>query len=199
MSVPKIAVIFYSTYGTNKAVAEAAAEAARDAGAEVRLLRVKETAPAEVVNSQEAWKANLEAMADIPEATPDDMGWADGYFFAVPTRFGNVPSQMQAFFDTLGPLWQKGGMAGKTVTVTSSAQNPEGGQTATILGLYTSSMHWGAIPIAPGYADPVKAEDGGTAYGLTLQAGKFDDVAKRSVSYQARRLVDFTARLAAAD
>ena len=45
MSKPKIAVIFYSTYGTNHAIAEAAAKAAGEAGAEVRLLRIAETAP----------------------------------------------------------------------------------------------------------------------------------------------------------
>jgi NAD(P)H dehydrogenase (quinone) len=51
----KLAILFYSTYGTNQTMAEIAAEAARAAGAEVRLLRIAETAPAEVVNSQVGW------------------------------------------------------------------------------------------------------------------------------------------------
>ena len=55
----KLAILFYSTYGTNQTMAEIAAEAARAAGAEVRLLRIAETAPESVVNSQDGWKAQV--------------------------------------------------------------------------------------------------------------------------------------------
>jgi NAD(P)H dehydrogenase (quinone) len=37
MSAVKLAIVYYSTYGTNHTMAEIAAEAARAAGAEVRL------------------------------------------------------------------------------------------------------------------------------------------------------------------
>ena len=53
MSV-KLAILYYSTYGTNHQMAEIAAEAARAAGAEVRLLKVPETAPQAVVAGQDA-------------------------------------------------------------------------------------------------------------------------------------------------
>ena len=46
-------------------MAQIAAEAAREAGAEVRLLRVAETAPEEVVEGQEGWKAQADKMADM--------------------------------------------------------------------------------------------------------------------------------------
>lgn len=75
MSV-RLAILYYSTYGTNHRMAEIAAEAARAAGAEVRLLKVPETAPAEIVASQEAWKAQAERTAQVPQATPADMEWA---------------------------------------------------------------------------------------------------------------------------
>jgi NAD(P)H dehydrogenase (quinone) len=146
----KIAVVFYSTYGTNHQMAQIAADAARDAGAEVRLLRAAETAPMEVVEGQDAWKNQLEKMDDIPTVTPDDMEWADGYFFSSPTRYGVVASQMRAFIDTLGPLWNKGGLANKTFTATTSAQNVHGGQETTLLSLYVTAMHWGSIIVAPG-------------------------------------------------
>ena len=134
-------------------------------------------------------------MSDIPEAAPDDLAWADGYFFAAPTRFGVVASQMRAFIDTLGPLWQKGALANKTFTATTSAQNPHGGQEQTILSLYATAMHWGTIIVAPGYADPIKFEDGGNPYGFSLKAGDFDATAEASIAYQARRLTEFTAKL----
>ena len=128
---PKIAIVFYSTYGTNHAMAQTAADAAKEAGADIRLRRTKETAPTAGWEGQGARKAQLDRMSDIPEVTPDDMAWADGYFFSSPTRYGVPASQMRAFIDTLGPLWQKGGLANKTFTATTSAQNVHGGQATT--------------------------------------------------------------------
>ncbi|WP_341235596.1 NAD(P)H:quinone oxidoreductase [uncultured Sulfitobacter sp.] len=195
MAQPKIAIIFYSTYGTNHAVALAAAEAARDAGADVRLRRVPETAPKEVVETQDAWKAQMDKMGDIPEATADDMEWADGYFFSTPTRFGVAASQLRAFVDTLGGLWGAGKLADKTFTATTSAQNPHGGQEATILSLYTTAMHWGAIIVAPGFTDQSIYDTGGNPYGFSTNANGFDDAGKAAVAHQAKRLVEMTAKI----
>jgi NAD(P)H dehydrogenase (quinone) len=195
MATPKISVIFYSTYGTNHQVAEAAAEAARAAGAEVRLRRVAETAPEEVVKGQDAWKAQLEKMADIPEARAEDMDWADGYFFAAPTRYGVVASQLRAFIDTLGPLWMEGKLANKTFTATTSAQNPHGGQETTLLSLYTTAMHWGSVIVVPGYTDQSIFAAGGNPYGTSVKAGEFDEHARAAVQHQATRLVEMTAKL----
>lgn len=197
MAKPKILVFFYSTYGTNHGVAQAAASATETAGAEVRLRRVRETAPMEVVQKQDAWRAQFERMQDIPEVSHDDMEWADGYFVSAPTRFGVVASQLRAFIDTLGPLWQAGKLANKTFTATTSAQNPHGGQEATLLTLYATVMHWGGIIVAPGYTDPIKFEDGGNPYGFSTNAGGLDETGKRSIAFQARRLVEVTAKLVA--
>ncbi len=194
---PKIAVVFYSTYGTNHRMAQTAADAAKEAGAEVRLLRVRETAPKEVVESQDPWKAQLDKMSDIPEATPDDMVWADGYFFSAPTRYGTVASQMRAFIDTLGPIWQKGELADKTFTATTSAQNVHGGQETTLQGLYITAMHWGAILVPPGYTDPVLFEAGGNPYGYSAEAGELKETGKKAIVHQAKRLVEMTKKLAA--
>lgn len=194
---PKIAIVFYSTYGTNHAMAQTAAEAAKEAGADIRLLRTKETAPKDVVEGQDAWKAQLDRMSDIPEVTPDDMAWADGYFFSSPTRYGVPASQMRAFIDTLGPLWQKGGLANKTFTATTSAQNVHGGQETTLLSLYTTAMHWGAILVPPGYTDPILFEAGGNPYGYSAQAGEISETGKKAIRHQATRLVEMTKKLVA--
>jgi NAD(P)H dehydrogenase (quinone) len=191
----KIAVVFYSTYGTNHQIAEAAAAAAREAGAEVRLLRAKETAPEDVFAGQAPWKAQLAKMSDIPEVTPDDMEWADGYFFSSPTRYGVPASQMRAFIDTLGPLWQKGGLANKTFTATTSAQNVHGGQETTLLSLYVTAMHWGCVLVPPGYTDPVLFEAGGNPYGFSTTAGGLDEAGKKAIAHQAKRLVEMTKKL----
>jgi NAD(P)H dehydrogenase (quinone) len=193
----RIAIVYYSTYGTNHQVAEAAAEAARAAGAEVRLRRIPETAPAEVVASQEAWKAQFDKAQDIPEASADDMEWANGYFFISPTRFGTVASQMRAFIDTLGGLWFAGKLANKTFTAATSAQNPHGGQESTLLGLYTTAMHWGSVIVAPGFTDQSVFDAGGNPYGFSTTPGALDDKGRAAVAHQAKRLVEMTAKLAA--
>lgn len=197
MSAVKLAIVYYSTYGTNHQMAEIAAEAAKAAGAEVRLLRVAETAPEVVVNSQEGWKAAAEKQKDIPVATPDDLVWADAYLFSTPTRYGQPASQIRAFIDTLGPVWQKGDLANKAASAMTSAGNMHGGQEATTLGLYTTFMHWGAVIVAPGYTDQSIFATGGNPYGYShTQGADFDDKVKASIGHQAKRLVEFAAKLA---
>ncbi len=198
MNNVRLAVIFYSTYGTNHQMAEIAAEAARAAGAEVRLLRVKETAPEGVVAGQDPWKAQLERTQHIPEPTYEDMEWANAYLFSAPTRYGVSASQLRAFIDTLGPLWAQGKLANKAVSAMSSAQNPHGGQESTILGLYTTMMHWGAIIVAPGYTDPSLVAAGGNPYGTSVTANgePIPETTKPAIQHQARRLVEIASRLA---
>ena len=191
----KLAIVFYSTYGTNHRMALIAAEAARAEGADVRLLRVAETAPAEVVAGQDAWKAQADRMSDIPVATPDDMEWADAYLFSSPTRYGGAASQMRAFIDTLGGLWLKGALADKAVSAMTSAQNTHGGQEATILGLYTTFMHWGAVIVAPGYTDPVLFEAGGNPSGYSQSAGEVGEAGQKAIAHQTRRLLQMATRL----
>lgn len=197
MSNVKLAILFYSTYGTNHAMAQIAAEAARAAGAEVRLLRVAETAPADVVNGQDAWKAAAEKQTDLPVATPEDMEWANAYLFSAPTRFGSAPSQLRAFIDTLGGVWFQGKLANKAVSAMTSAQNTHGGQEATLLGLYTSFLHWGSIIVAPGFTDASIFAAGGNPYGYShTQGAELDDKAKAAIGHQAKRLVEIAAKLA---
>ncbi|WP_420593581.1 NAD(P)H:quinone oxidoreductase [Deinococcus sp.] len=195
----KLAIVFYSTYGTNHQMAQTAAEAAREAGAEVRLLKVRETAPQEVIDTQDAWKAQQESSADVPTATPDDMEWADAYLFSSPTRFGSVASQMRSFIDTLGGLWGQGKLANKGFSAMTSAQNPNGGQETTLQSLYFTAQHWGSIIIAPGYTDPAIFASGGNPYGASVTANgqPLSDEDKATIRHQAKRLVEMTAKLIA--
>jgi NAD(P)H dehydrogenase (quinone) len=194
----KLAILFYSTYGTNQTMAEIAAGAARAAGAEVRLLRIAETAPAEVVNSQDGWKAQVSRASALPVASPADMEWANAYLFSTPTRFGGAASQVRSFIDTLGGQWFSGALANKPVSAMTSAQNPHGGQEATILSLYTTFLHWGSVIVAPGYTDASIFAAGGNPYGYShTQGAEFDDKAKAAIAHQAKRLVEMAAKLAA--
>ena len=196
MSTVKLAIVYYSTYGTNHQMAEVAAEAAREAGAEVRLLKVRETAPEGVVAGQDAWRAQAERTAEVPVATPEDLVWANAFLFSAPTRYGVSASQLRAFIDTLGPVWSQGLLANKAASAMTSAANPHGGQETTLIGLYTTLMHWGAILVPPGYTDPVIYASGGNPYGTTAVAGQVTDEVKASVRHQTTRLVHFAEKIA---
>lgn len=195
MSV-KLAVIYYSSYGTNHQMATIAVEAASASGAEVRLCRVAETAPREVVAGVDAWRAHAEQTANVPHATADDMVWADAYLFSCPTRFGMQASQMRAFIDTLGPTWSQGKLANKAVSAMTSAMNAHGGQEQTLMSFYATAIHWGSIVVAPGYTDPAIYKTGGNPYGYSHTQGQpFTDEVKASIRAQTLRLIEVARKM----
>lgn len=193
-----IAVMYYSMTGTNYQLATWAKEAAEEAGATVKLLKIPELAPQSVIDNNPAWKAHVENTKHIPEATLDDLEWADGLIFSLAARYGSVPSQFKQFVDTTGGLWAQGKLANKVVSAMTSAQNAHGGQEATILGVYTMMYHWGAIVAAPGYTDPVLFGAGGNPYGTSVSVGKdgMKEDVEGAVRYQAKRTVAVTKAMA---
>lgn len=191
MSV-KLAIIYYSSTGGNVKLAQTAAEGAKEAGAEVKVVKIPELAPMEAIESNPAWKKNHEATQDIPEATLDDLEWADAYIFSIPTRFGNLPAQMKQFLDTAGGLWFQGKLVNKVASAMSSAQNPHGGQEQTILALYTTMMHWGTIIASPAYTDESTYAAGGNPYGTSVTIdgeGNWQQDVSDAVKHQAKRTV----------
>ncbi|WP_088105771.1 NAD(P)H:quinone oxidoreductase [Halalkalibacter urbisdiaboli] len=192
MSTIKLAVIYYSSTGTNYQLAKWAEEGGKAAGAEVKVLKVPELAPQAAIDSNPAWKAHVEETRDVQEVTLDDLEWADAIIFSVPTRFGNLPGQVKQFIDTTGGLWFNGKLANKAVSAMSSASNAHGGQEATILSLYTTMHHWGAIIASPGYTDPIQFSSGGNPYGVSVtvgQDGKMQENVEEAAKYQAKRTV----------
>ncbi|MBB6637728.1 NAD(P)H:quinone oxidoreductase [Cohnella thailandensis] len=192
MANVKLAIIYYSSTGTNYQLSKWAEEAGKEAGAEVKLLKVQELAPQAAIDSNPGWKAHAEATKDVPVATPADLDWADAIIFSVPTRFGNVPSQMKQFLDTTGGLWAQGKLANKVVSAMASAGNPHGGQEATILALHTTFYHWGAIIAAPGFTDQSAYPAGGNPYGTSVtqkQDGTMAEDVQAAVKHQAKRTV----------
>jgi len=196
MSTVKLTIIYYSATGTNYAMALEAQKAALAAGAEVRLRKVQELAPDVAIDSNPAWRAHVEATRDVPVASHDDLEWADAYLFSTPTRYGNVPAQIKQFIDTTGPLWAQGKLSNKVVSGFATAGNVHGGQETTLMALYNSFYHWGAIIVSPGYTNPLLSAAGGNPYGFSRQAGtEFSEAEKAAVRYQTERMIEISARL----
>src|SRR5690625_1190478 len=192
MTKVNVAVVYYSMGGTNYESAKWAEEGAKELGADVRVLKVPELASQSVIDGNDAWKATVDQTSNIAEVTSADIEWADAIIFSTPTRFGVMASQMKQFLDIQGGLWASGKTVNKVVSAMSSAQNPHGGQEATILSLYTAMMHWGAIIATPGYSDPVIFGAGGNPYGTSVtvgQDGKMIEDVEEAVKYQAKRTV----------
>jgi NAD(P)H dehydrogenase (quinone) len=162
-----IAVIYYSSTGNVHALAQAVAEGAELGGAQVRLRRVSELAPDDAIDSNPAWRAHADATAQIPVARHEDLRWADGFAFGSPSRFGNIASQLKQFIDTTAALWAAGELADKVATGFTSAINAHGGNESTLLALYNTMHHWGAIVAAPGYTDEAFSTAGGNPYGTS--------------------------------
>jgi NAD(P)H dehydrogenase (quinone) len=197
----KVAVIYYSATGAVHALAQAVAEGAASAGAEVRLRRVAELAPDSAIDQNPRWRRHADATTPIAQASVEDLAWADAFAFGTPSRFGAPAAQLKQFIDQAGGLWREGRLADKPVTAFTSAFNRHGGSEATILSLGNVFYHWGALIVPPGFTDPVVYAAGGNPYGTSAVTGPDADgpdaAALDAARYQGRRLAQTTIRLLA--
>ncbi|MEF2074295.1 NAD(P)H:quinone oxidoreductase [Consotaella aegiceratis] len=166
----KVLVLYYSSYGHIETMAKAVAEGATGAGATVDIKRVPETAPAEVVQA-----AGFKTDHDYPEAQPDDLKAYDAIVIGVPTRYGNMASQMQAFWDRTGPLWATGALVGKIGGAFTSTATQHGGNETTLFGAIRVLLHHGLLIAGLPYAfqGQMRLDEivGGSPYGASTIAG----------------------------
>jgi NAD(P)H dehydrogenase (quinone) len=163
----KVLIAFYSRSGVTEALANAIAEGARGAGAEVRLRRAREVVSQEVINSVPGWADQAAALNAKYEApTEADAEWADAIVFGTPTRFGAVSSELKSYIDGLGGLWFQGKLNGKVGSVFGSSSTPHGGNESTLISLYNPLAHLGLIIVPLGYADAAMFK-AGTPYGAS--------------------------------
>lgn len=137
--MPKILVLYHSTYGHIEAMAEAVAEGAREVdGAVVDIKRVPETVPEDLAKSS-GYKLDQKA----PIARIDDLKAYDAIIIGAGTRFGSAASQMRAFLDQAGGLWFSGALIGKIGGAFTATATQHGGQETTFQGLHNFFMHHG--------------------------------------------------------
>jgi NAD(P)H dehydrogenase (quinone) len=165
----KVLVLYYSSWGHIEAMANAAAEGARAAGAEVAVKRVPELVPADV-----AAKAHYKTEQTAPVATIEELPDYDAIIFGTPTRFGMMASQMKNFLDQTGGLWAQGKLIGKVGSVFTSTATQHGGQESTLLNFHTVLLHQGMVIVGLPYsfAGQSRMDEivGGSPYGATTMA-----------------------------
>ncbi|MDX3385828.1 flavodoxin family protein [Streptomyces niveiscabiei] len=180
---PRIAVIYHSRRGTVRTLAELAAQGARDAGAEVRLLRVPE---------------ETEDHGEWPEeiAEPEDVLRAEGLVLAAPTYYGMVSSPFKRFLESTSPLWGQGLLADRVATCLTASTQRHGGREATLTSLHHTLCHWGCWVAGSDPADPITRAAGGTAYGLAADntQGRPAPAERAAARALGHRLAGLTAR-----
>jgi NAD(P)H dehydrogenase (quinone) len=168
--VPKVLVLYYSTYGHIETMATAIAEGARSAGATVDIKRVPETAPLEVAQA-----AHFKLDQAAPIAKIEELADYDAIIVGTPTRFGRMSSQMASFLDQAGGLWMRGALNGKVGGAFTSTATQHGGQEVTLFSLITNLLHFGLVVVGLPYSfqgQMTLAEiSGGSPYGATTIAG----------------------------
>ena len=166
----RILVLYYSSYGHVRTLAQAEAEGARSvAGARVDIRRVPETVPDDIRR-----KAGF-AADDTPVATPDDLEAYDAIIFGTPTRFGMMAGQMKTFLDQAGGIWARNALVGKVAAVFASTGSQHGGHEATLLATQIPLQHFGMLIVGMPYsfAGQTTADEiiGGAPYGAGTIAG----------------------------
>lgn len=162
----RVLVLYYSAYGHIEAMANAVAEGAKSAGAEVVVKRVPELVPEEVAKA-----SHFKLDQAAPVATVDELEEYDAIIVGAGTRFGTVAAQMRNFWDQTGGLWFNGKLVGKVGSVFTSSATQHGGQESTILGFIPTLLHHGMAVVGLPYAfqgqmgvDEIK---GGSPYGAS--------------------------------
>jgi NAD(P)H dehydrogenase (quinone) len=196
----KVLVLYYSSWGHVEAMAKAAAEGAREAGAEVAIKRVPELVPQDV-----AEKAHYKLAQDAPIATVEELADYDAIIFGTPTRFGMMAAQMKNFLDQTGGLWAQGKLVGKVGSVFTSTATQHGGQESTLLNFHTVLLHQGMVVVGLPYAfaGQMRMDEitGGSPYGATTLAngdGSRQPSANEldGARYQGRHVAQIAAKLA---
>jgi len=169
--MPRILVLYHSTYGHVEAMAEAVAEGARSVeGAVVDIRRVPELVPEEL-----AKKSGYKLDQAAPIATVDELDGYDAIIIGAGTRFGTAASQMRNFLDQTGGLWMKGAFVGKVGSAFTSTASQHGGQETTLIGLIQTLLHHGMVVAGLPYAwqGQLRIDEvtGGSPYGATTITG----------------------------
>src|SRR3546814_19105350 len=117
-------------------MAEAWAEGARAAGAEVDIRRVAETAPEAVVRAA-GFKTDT---APPLLRDPNEMAAYDAIVVGTPTRFGRMASQMASFWDTAGGVWAQGKLTGTVGADFTSSATQHGGPETTLSSILPNRL-----------------------------------------------------------
>ena len=165
----KVLVLYYSSYGHIETMAKAVAEGVVAGGALADIKRVPETMPEDVARA-----SHVKIDQSAPIASVGDLESYDAIIVGTGTRYGRMSSQMAAFLDQTGSLWQRSALEGKVGAAFTSTATQHGGQETTLLSIITNLLHFGMVVVGLPYSFKgmmrVGEVVGGSPYGATTIA-----------------------------
>jgi len=144
---PKVAIVYYSTWGHILQLAEKEKEGLKKVGIEADIFQIPETLSEEILT-----KMHAPAKSSYPIADPVTLEKYDAFLFGIPTRYGNFPAQWKTFWDATGGQWQAGKFWGKYAGLFVSSGTAGGGQESTAIAALSTLAHHGIIYVPLGYA-----------------------------------------------
>jgi len=162
--VTEILVLYYSRFGSTRALARHVATGIDSiAGAAARL----RTVPA--VTSEAEHAASEVPDSGPPYVVKQDLRDCAGLLLGSPTRFGNMAAPLKYFLDSSGDEWMRGTLSGKPAGVFTSTSSLHGGQESTLISMALPLLHHGMLWVGIPYSEPQLAATttGGSPYGAT--------------------------------
>lgn len=166
--MPEILVLYYSTHGATRQMAQLIARGIESLGgvsARIRTVpRISTVCEAIEASVPDAGAPYVE-LADLQECIAVALG--------SPTRFGNMAAPMKYFWDGTVGDWLKGSLIGKPACVFTSSGSMHGGNEATLLTMMLPLLHHGMLIVGTPYSETMLSttRSGGTPYGPSHVAG----------------------------
>ena len=198
----RLRIVFYSRFGCLESLAVALGDAAREAGADVRLRRAREVVDEEVMAAGKGWLDSVRRQnALYPAPSQDDAEWADAICFGTPCYFGAMATELKNFLDQLGAQWKRGKLAGKVGGPFATASGRTGGTAGGTWSGSAPMAHLGMIIVPTGYTDEAMLQ-AGSPYGASAIVGAENAAPGQqdldAARHQGRRMVAITDALIAA-
>jgi NAD(P)H dehydrogenase (quinone) len=164
--VARILLLYDSRGGLTEQLADAIAEGAGEAGADIVRRRIDEAAVAELVD-------------------------CDGVILGSPNWSG-VTGKLKAWWDYSGDLWESGELAGKAGGVFTAGYSRSGGTEATLLQLMHLLLAHGMVVVGLPWSETMRTS--GSYYGATAH-GAVTDGDREQARALGRRVAEVAALL----
>lgn len=167
MNTPYILVLYYSTHGATKLMAQQLSRGIEQTGMEAKLRTVPK-----ISTECEAVSPSIPDEGAI-YCSEDDLRGCSGLLLGSPTRFGNMAAPLKYFLDSTSTQWLNGDLIGKPAAVFTSTGSMHGGQESTLLSMMLPLLHHGMLISGLPYSEPelMTTQTGGTPYGASHLAG----------------------------
>jgi NAD(P)H dehydrogenase (quinone) len=198
--MPEILVLYYSTHGATRQMAQLIARGIESEGVTARIRTVPR-----ISTVCEAIEASVPD-AGAPYAELADLQECIAVALGSPTRFGNMAAPMKYFWDCTVGDWLKGSLIGKPACVFTSSGSMHGGNESTLLTMMLPLLHHGMLIVGTPYSETMLSTttSGGTPYGPSHVAGSesnqpLSGSEKQLCIAQGKRLANIALKLVVAE